>query len=235
MRFTLPRQLRHTFLAGLLLTSGLWSQDPKQLEGDWTMKVKDKKGDEFIFAIFVLHVDGNRLTGYMGAPGGTRRVPLEGETHGAQFTFTFDQNTVTGKMLSNTSIELTIPGREGARTYVVPKTPGASKSIPEAAKAINGVDQSTMGPYRALATLAYEAFQKGELDKAATFAQLLGRVWDQGEMALNKKSPDLWLSIDKAIDEFVGAVKSAKKKAPDPAKVEALYRDFLEKLKPADK
>src|SRR5690348_5432935 len=57
---------------GLLLAAGLSALDSKALEGDWTMSAPDKKGGTYIFTIFVFHVDGNRLTGFMHSPTGSR-------------------------------------------------------------------------------------------------------------------------------------------------------------------
>ena len=42
-----------------------------------------------------------------------------------------------------------------------------------------GVDNTKMGPYRALAHLAYASFQKGDMATAAELAHILERVWDK--------------------------------------------------------
>ena len=44
-----------------------------------------------------------------------------------------------------------------------------------------GVDDSKMGPYRALAQLAYAASQKGDNALAAKLARILERTWDKAE------------------------------------------------------
>jgi hypothetical protein len=44
-----------------------------------------------------------------------------------------------------------------------------------------GVDNNKMGPYRALAQVAYAASQKGEYATAAALAKVLERTWDKGE------------------------------------------------------
>src|SRR5260221_14678705 len=44
-----------------------------------------------------------------------------------------------------------------------------------------GVDNTKMGPYRALATLAFNASQKGDNPIAATLAKILERTWDKSE------------------------------------------------------
>src|ERR1700738_3850813 len=51
------------------------------------------------------------------------------------------------------------------------------KKMPQTA----GVDNSKMGPYRALAQLAFAASQKGENALAAKLARILERDWDKSE------------------------------------------------------
>ena len=67
-----------------------------------------------------------------------------------------------------------------------------------------GVDNTKMGPYRALAQLAVAASQKGDHASAATLAKILERTWDKaedygGDTALKKTHPDLFEEIDKAM------------------------------------
>jgi hypothetical protein len=57
-------------------------------------------------------------------------------------------------------------------------------------------------------------------------------AWDIREKALQKKSPDVWGQIDKAMDAFV---KPLQDKAPDPAKVQTSYDTFMAKLQLAVK
>src|SRR5204862_8039707 len=45
----------------------------------------------------------------------------------------------------------------------------------------NGVDNSKMGAYRALAQHIYADFQKGDLAAAALMAKVLQRLWDKAE------------------------------------------------------
>lgn len=108
------------------------------------------------------------------------------------------------------------------------------KRVPQTA----GVDNTKMGPYRALAQLAYAAFQKGELP-AAQLAKILERVWDKaadygGATALKRTNHQVFDQADKAMDEFITPLVESKAKAPDPAKVKAAYPAYLEKLKLAD-
>ena len=59
---------------------------------------------------------------------------------------------------------------------------------------VNGVDNSKMGPYRALAQHIYSDFQKGDVAAAAEMGRVLERVWDKaedygGDTALSKRLP----------------------------------------------
>jgi len=103
----------------------------------------------------------------------------------------------------------------------------------------DGVDNTKMGAYRALAQHTYWEFQKGDPAAAAELARVLERVWDKaedygGDMALKKTHPDQFDDIDKAMDDFITPLKDYKTKAPEPAKVKAAFSAYLEKLKQAD-
>ena len=102
----------------------------------------------------------------------------------------------------------------------------------------NGVDNTKMGPYRALAQHIYGDFQKGDL-AAAEMARVLERLWDKaedygGDTALSKTNRKLYDEIDKAMDQFISPLMEAGGKTPDSAKVKAAYLAFLDKLKQAD-
>lgn len=102
-----------------------------------------------------------------------------------------------------------------------------------------GVDNTKMGAYRALAELSFQAFQKGDSAAAAKLARILERTWDKGEegggeRSLAKINNDLFEQIDSAMDAFIKPLIAYEKSVPDPAKVEAAYTSFLEKLKQAD-
>ena len=102
-----------------------------------------------------------------------------------------------------------------------------------------GVDDSKMGPYRALAQLSYAASQKGDNALAAKLARILERNWDKaedygGETALSKTNHALFYEIDKAMDRFISPLVSHPASAPDPAIVKAAYTAYLERLKQAD-
>ena len=103
----------------------------------------------------------------------------------------------------------------------------------------NGVDNSKMGAYRALAQHMYADFQKGDLAAAAELGTILERLWDKaeeygGDTALSKTNRKLFDEIDKAMDQFITPITEAKGKPPDPAKVKSAFNAYLEKLKLAD-
>ena len=104
---------------------------------------------------------------------------------------------------------------------------------------LNGVDNSKMGAYRALAQHIYSDFQKGDLAAAAELGRVLERVWDKaeeygGDTALAKTNRQLFDEIDKAMDQFITPLTEAKGKTPDAAKVKLAFNLYLEKLKQAD-
>jgi hypothetical protein len=102
-----------------------------------------------------------------------------------------------------------------------------------------GVDNSKMGAYRALAELSFQAFRKGDTASSAKLARILERTWDKGEegggeRSLAKTNKELFEQIDNAMDAFIKPLIGYEKSTPDPAKIEAAYAAFLEKLKQAD-
>ena len=100
-----------------------------------------------------------------------------------------------------------------------------------AAQATPAADASpaddNMTPYRKLATDALQAFKAHDMPTAKKKARELEVAWDTREKALQKKSPDLWGQIDKAMDAFI---KPVQDKSPDPAKVQTAYDTFIAKL-----
>jgi len=109
------------------------------------------------------------------------------------------------------------------------------KKVPQ----VNGVDNSKMGPYRALAQHIYADFQKGDIAGASAMGRVLERLWDKaedygGDTALSKTNHKLFKEIDKAMDEFLTPIWEAQGKPPDPFKVKAALNAYLEKLKLAD-
>ncbi|MDP9147454.1 MAG: hypothetical protein M3N22_07320 [Acidobacteriota bacterium] len=114
-------------------------------------------------------------------------------------------------------------------------TSAQEKRFPQTA----GVDDTKMGPYRALAQLAFAASQKGDNALAAKLARILERDWDKaedygGESALSKKNHALFEEVDKAMDRFISPLVAHVNSAPDMAAVKAAYTAYMEKLKEAD-
>jgi hypothetical protein len=102
-----------------------------------------------------------------------------------------------------------------------------------------GVDDSKMGPYRALAQLAFTASQKGDNALAAKLARILERDWDKaedygGESALSKTNHALFDEIDKAMDHFIAPLIAHVTSPPDQAAIKTAYNTYMEKLKLAD-
>src|ERR1041385_3238528 len=90
-----------------------------------------------------------------------------------------------------------------------------------------------MTPYRKLAADTLTAFKTHDMTTAKKKARELEVAWDNGEKALQKKSPKVWDQIDKAMDDFIKPVM--KDKSPDAAKVQTAYDAFLAKLQLAAK
>jgi hypothetical protein len=116
-----------------------------------------------------------------------------------------------------------------------PRSQSQERKSPQTA----GVENNKMGPYRALAELAFVASEKGEHATAATLAKILERTWDKGEdyggdMALSKTNHANFEEIDKAMDQFISLLLEHQTSAPDAAKLKAAYTHYLDKLKLAD-
>lgn len=102
-----------------------------------------------------------------------------------------------------------------------------------------GVDNTKMGPYRALAQLIYAAAQRGDNATAATLSKILERTWDKaedygGDTAISKTKHSAFEQIDKAMDQFISLFLDRPGAAPDAAKLKSAYNQYLEKLKLAD-
>ena len=123
--------------------------------------------------------------------------------------------------------------------FVLVAASGAAVAQEKKVAQSNGVDNSKMGPYRALAQHIYGDFQKGDLPGAAEMSRVLERLWDKaedygGDTALSKTNRKLFDDIDKTMDQFISPIMEAKGKPPDAAKVKAAFNAYLEKLKLAD-
>ena len=102
-----------------------------------------------------------------------------------------------------------------------------------------GVDNTKMGPYRALAQLIYAAAQRGDNATAATLSKILERTWDKaedygGDTAISKTKHAAFEQIDKAMDQFISLFLDRPGATPDAAKLKSAYNQYLEKLKLAD-
>ena len=115
-------------------------------------------------------------------------------------------------------VTLTGCGTTGALAQDV--KPAADQSKPASA-------DDNMTPYRKLAADTLTAFKAHDMVTAKKKAKELEVAWDAREKALQKKSPDLWGQIDKAMDDFI---KPLQGKAPDAAKVQTAYDTFIAKL-----
>src|ERR1700738_106331 len=95
-----------------------------------------------------------------------------------------------------------------------------------------GVDDSKMGPYRALAQLAFAASQKGDNALAAKLARILERDWDKaedygGESALSKTNHALFDDIDKSMDHFIAPLVAPVASPTDYAVVTSAYKPVV--------
>ena len=120
-------------------------------------------------------------------------------------------------------------------TFTASISPAQEKRAPQSA----GVDNTKMGPYRALAQLALAASQKGDNTTAAQLARILERTWDKaedygGDTALSKTNHALFELIDKAMDQFINLLTEHATSTPDASKVKASYNAYMDKLKLAD-
>jgi hypothetical protein len=119
------------------------------------------------------------------------------------------------------SVTLTVCGAIASSA----QEPKPSTQARPAASALASEDNMT--PYRKLATDTLQAFKAHEMATAKKKARELEVAWDTREKALQKKSPEVWGQIDKAMDAFIKPMQS---KSPDPAKVQTAYDTFIAKL-----
>jgi hypothetical protein len=121
-----------------------------------------------------------------------------------------------------------------AGIFIIALTLSFFSAVAQQTNSVAGVDNSKFGTYRALAELAFEAFQKSDEIAAAKAARILERSWDRCEAELAKSSPGPYEEIDSAMDEFIKPLIKFKTAKPDPSTVEKTYRDYQEKLKKAE-
>jgi hypothetical protein len=92
---------------------------------------------------------------------------------------------------------------------------------------VGGAADDNMTPYRQLAADTLQAFKAHDLPTTKKKARELEAAWDTREKALQKRSPELWGQIDKAMDAFIKPVQT---KSADPAQIQTAYDKFIEKL-----
>ena len=114
---------------------------------------------------------------------------------------------------------------------IAAQQPKPASQSTRAAGAVAADDNMT--PYRNLAGDTLAAFKAHDMATAKKKARELEVTWDTREKALQKKSPDLWGQIDKAMDAFIKPVMQGK--SLDPAKVETAYDTYIAKLQLAVK
>jgi hypothetical protein len=102
--------------------------------------------------------------------------------------------------------------------------PGEQVTPPAGAAA---AADDNMTPYRRLAADTLTAFKAHDVSTAKKKARELEVAWDGREKALQKKSPNVWDQIDKAMDAFIKPIMG---KSADPAKVQTAYDAFIAKL-----
>jgi hypothetical protein len=130
-------------------------------------------------------------------------------------------------MTLTTLATLTVCGTIASSAGVLKPSVDQSKPAAPAAAA-----DDNMTPYRTLAADTLKAFKAQDLPTTKKKARELESAWDSREKALQKKSPDLWGQIDKAMDGFI---KPVQEKSPDPAKIQTAYDTFIAKLQLAVK
>jgi hypothetical protein len=122
---------------------------------------------------------------------------------------------------------------------VTPMAVAAPSVSKEKATQIAGVDNTAMGPYRALAQMSFQAFQKGDFATAAELSRVLERTWDAaeergGSQSLGSRNKDLFEQIDQSMDGFIKPLLHYATKAPTADVIEPAYKTFLEELKKGD-
>ena len=106
----------------------------------------------------------------------------------------------------------------------------AVNQLKSAAGAVAAHDN--MARYRQLAAETLTAFQAHDMSTARKKARELEVTWDTREKALQRKSPDLWGQIDRAMDAFIKPVMQGK--SLDAAKVQTAYDTYIATLQLAE-
>lgn len=102
-----------------------------------------------------------------------------------------------------------------------------------APRGVAAQDTDSMTHYRELAAAALTAFKAGDMATAKTKARDLEKAWDGEQKALKASAPDVWKSVDDAMDAFIKPLM--KGGSPDAASVQSTYDAFIAKLDAAAK
>jgi len=114
------------------------------------------------------------------------------------------------------------PGGKTPVAAIYIKPSGGITSMDAAAK---------LDRFRFLAQMTMDEVKKNDLAAANKFCQTLELEWDQGELALRQSSPEVWNQIDQAMDDFIHPIMNSGGVAPNAAALNAVYQNFLTKLK----
>jgi hypothetical protein len=109
----------------------------------------------------------------------------------------------------------------------------AQEPKPAVGQSTAAAADNNMTPYRNLAADILTTFKAHDMATAKKKARELEVAWDTREKTLQKKSPDLWAQIDKAMDAFIKPVMQDK--SPNPTKVQLAYDTYIAKLQLAVK
>lgn len=118
----------------------------------------------------------------------------------------------------------------GTIAIAAQETKPAARQSQQPAGTVAAADNMTT--YRQLAAETLTAVQTRDMSTAKKKARELEVTWDNREKALQRKSPDLWGQIDRAMDAFIKPVMQGK--SLDPARVQAAYDAYIAKLELAE-
>jgi hypothetical protein len=216
----------------LLFVAGAFadSNPVTRLTGDWVMAFRS--GDTPRAYVLVFQPESQGFSGFVQWVYGGEKFPMtETSIAGDTFSFKASGTAVVGKVVSADALVLKFNFAKEDQIVTAKRAAGFSKHV---AEQYEGVSQSQMGVYRALARLAYEAVQQHDMHRAATFAYLLERTWDRGEDGLRKSNRDVWLQIDRAMDGIVRPIVADPYLHMDAKQFKRAYATYTEKLKVAE-
>lgn len=128
----------------------------------------------------------------------------------------------------------------GATFAVAPLVPIEAQAQEQTVRSKNGVDETQMGAYLALAKLTMQAYQAGDMAQARELATILERTWDRGEWqnktpgsrACDKARAEC-KPLDDGLDAFIHPIMY-QDKPPSVSSVHAAYVAYVAKLKSLD-